>query len=58
MDRWMRYDKFILRVYVQSHIHHDQANPAFFISYNMCLPIKEGDLDTTMPASSKALILL
>lgn len=36
----------------------DHASPAFFISSNMCLPISEGDLDTTMPASSKALILL
>jgi hypothetical protein len=25
---------------------------------SICLPIKDGDLDTTIPASSKALILL
>lgn len=36
--------------------HQHQAKPAFFISSNMCLPIREGDLETTIPASSKALI--
>jgi hypothetical protein len=30
----------------------------FFIYSNMCLPIKDGDLDTTIPAYSNALILL
>lgn len=35
-----------------------QAKPCLFISYNMCFPIRDGDFDTTMPASSSALILL
>jgi hypothetical protein len=30
----------------------------FFIYSSMCLPIKDGDFDTTIPASSKAFILL
>ena len=36
----------------------NQANPAFFISSSICLPIRDGDLDTTIPAASRALILL
>lgn len=39
-------------------INRNHALPAFFITSSMCLPIWEGDLDTTMPASSIALILL
>ena len=35
-----------------------QANPFFFINSNICLPIKDGDFETTIPASYKALILL
>jgi|LakMenE18May11ns_1017448.scaffolds.fasta_scaffold8091355_1 hypothetical protein len=35
-----------------------QANPFFFINSSICLPIKEGDFDTTIPASYKAFILL
>lgn len=38
--------------------YYNQANPCFFITYNMCFPIKDGDFDTTIPAYSKALILL
>lgn len=36
----------------------NQAFPAFFMTSSMCLPIWEGDRETTMPASSMALILL
>lgn len=35
-----------------------KIRPAFFMSYNMCFPIKEGDLETTIPASYKVFILL
>lgn len=37
---------------------YNHAKPAFFISSNICFPIWAGELDTTIPASVKALILL
>lgn len=39
-------------------IHTNHAKLFLFISSRMCLPIREGDLDTTIPASSRAFILL